>query len=253
MRAPIAILALLWPSVAGAWECTVSEAYPYPPLAWPTRTVGYAVEAGIGVPLADIEAAFGTWSDVECSDLTFVLTGVVEAGAEGTVLTAVTAGWENNPDAVATTSVLYDLGTGAIRSGVITLNHDQYVLGDAEACDGTPMPHDTRAVLIHEIGHLVGLAHTGFYTGGPDDPTMAPKVDPCDTSKRSLEPDDVEALCAIYPPDARGVCHGSKVRAVALEADAEGCTAAGGPIAGWGVLALLLFGLNTCRKARSGG
>lgn len=254
---PFALLVALWPATGFAFECNVSDADPDVPLAWPTRAIPYSVEAGIGVPLADIEASFAAWEDVPCSDLSFPIAGVVEPGTYGTVLAALTSDWPHARDAVATTALTYDRATGAILSARIELNRAGYVLADAEVetCTGADPHHDTRSILTHEIGHLIGLGHTTLHTGAATDPTMAPRVDPCDSSKRDLEDDDRAAICALYPAGALGSCADDAVRAGEYRAaDAGGCTTTSG--AATGLSLVLLWGLlwsKTCRNARSGG
>ncbi len=55
---------------------------------------------------------------------------------------------------------------------------------------------DLPNVLTHEMGHYFGIGHT------PHDPeaTMWISAMPDETHKRDLQPDDVEAMCSIYPP-----------------------------------------------------
>ena len=106
---------------------------------------------------------------------------------------------------------------------------------------------DLQNALTHELGHLIGLDHTCFdplssMTGvRPDDnagqpvpdcatatpevqaTTMFPSAMPGDTQKRTLAPDDLNAVCTIYsindppPPPGTGVNGGC-----------AGCAAAGG-------------------------
>ncbi|MEQ8277017.1 MAG: matrixin family metalloprotease [Deltaproteobacteria bacterium] len=254
MRAFLAAAVLLAPSSAWAYECTVVEDDPDIPVTWPQRAVAYAVTESLGLSFSDVQAAFGAWEDVPCSDITFSFEGVVERDAARQVLVdSVTEGWDDSAsDAVALTTLQYELSNGRIRTARIELNFDDFILGDttSELCDAQGRLHDHRSVLTHEVGHLLGLSHTQSYSGAPTDPTMAPRVDPCDASKRDLAPDDVEAICALYPVGARGACHGRAVRTGGEEGG--GCTTTG-VRPDFAVLALLLLGLKTCRKPRSGG
>ncbi len=254
MRALLAAAVLLAPSSAWAWECTVVEDDPDIPVTWPQRTVSYAVTEALGLSFGDVQAAFSAWEDVPCSDIAFSFEGVVERDAPvQVVVDSVKEGWDDGAsDAVALTTLLYDLSNGRIRAARIELNFDDFTLGDVttEVCDGQGRLHDHRSVLTHEVGHLLGLSHTTNYSGAATDPTMAPRVDPCDASKRDLAPDDVEAICALYPVGTRGACHGRAVRTG--EEEGGGCSTTG-VRPDFVVLALLLLGLKTCRKPRSGG
>ena len=126
---------------------------------------------------------------------------------------------------------------------------------------------DLRAVLTHEVGHFIGLAHTDKVLDDHDQPltldrqpTMTASVLPCDVWFRTLEVDDLEGLCTIYPegrsarqcgtlPDQVG----SYVTSVPF-----GCTSAGeglGPLT-LSLLPALLFlmrrrGREACSSHRS--
>jgi hypothetical protein len=61
---------------------------------------------------------------------------------------------------------------------------------------------DLPSVVQHESGHFLGLAHTPVTTA-----TMYAYLSSGETSKRILDPDDVAAICATYPPgDANPNC-----------------------------------------------
>jgi len=119
--------------------------------------------------------------------------------------------------------------------------------------------------LIHELGHLVGLDHTCRVpedppavddTGAPvplcsqtTDPviteaTMYPFQDCGETKKESLEPDDLNAVCTIYPAAADpGTC-------APPDDLAAGCCQTGRAAPPVAPLALVLFGLLRRRRSR---
>ena len=81
----------------------------------------------------------------------------------------------------------------------------------AFSASGEPIPtaFDLEAVVTHEAGHFLGLAHTPdtaavMYAGG----------EPGRTLQRELKADDLAAVCAAYPADG--------TRAVDPSVDASG-------------------------------
>jgi hypothetical protein len=56
---------------------------------------------------------------------------------------------------------------------------------------------DLQSILTHEIGHFIGLAHSGESTA-----TMWASYDPKNNGiePRTLEEDDIDAVCEAYPP-----------------------------------------------------
>jgi hypothetical protein len=116
---------------------------------------------------------------------------------------------------VALTSVLYDPETGRILDADIELNgwdgaggalpasgpqHGWYfTCGDAATSPCTSYGQgdcrfmDLRNTVTHEVGHFIGLNHAAAGT------TMFAQTNAGETSKRTLSPDDVAGVCAIYP------------------------------------------------------
>lgn len=73
---------------------------------------------------------------------------------------------------------------------------------------------DLRNTLTHEAGHFLGLAHPCSGTACAAHPelqplTMFPSTSPGEVQKRTLDPDDVAGVCAIYPAGGGGCGCGS--------------------------------------------
>ena len=50
-------------------------------------------------------------------------------------------------------------------------------------------------IAAHEFGHALGLGHSTVPTA-----TMYPSTPPCNTSLRTLDPDDIAGIRSLYPP-----------------------------------------------------
>jgi len=129
-----------------------------------------------------------------------------------------------DPAALALTSVSASTSTGTIRDADIEVNATQFSWADlvthSELRGGGQPFHDLQNAVTHEMGHLIGLDHTCYLQppapldnngipipdcqdASPDvlATTMFPSANPGDIDKRTLAPDDQQAVCDIYPAD----------------------------------------------------
>jgi MYXO-CTERM domain-containing protein len=110
---------------------------------------------------------------------------------------------DNDPAALALTTVHFDSGTGEILGADIEIENEARRWAE---CPGLPNDcggrYDLSNVVVHELGHFLGLAHT------PDDEdaTMWACSRQGEVLKRDLAPDDVDGICAIYPEGSLGAC-----------------------------------------------
>ena len=137
--------------------------------------------------------------------------------------------------ALAVTTDTANTKTGQIYDADVEVNLVDYQWADLVEDPTRTNDMDLQNALTHELGHLIGLDHTCFdplssMSGvRPDDNSGAPLIDcatasldvqattmfpsaqPGDTQKRTLAPDDLNALCTIYsvdnppPPPGTGV------------------------------------------------
>lgn len=125
---------------------------------------------------------------------------------------------------LAMTTVTYGVDSGEIYDADVQINTWQHPISAVEPPENGKF--DLQSILTHEAGHFFGLAHATSPT-----PIMYAQYQPGHTH---LTQDDVDAICAVYPP---------------LQPNQGGCSAAGGDGgAAFGVLAFLLTAAASRRR-----
>jgi MYXO-CTERM domain-containing protein len=207
------------PAVSGCWTDGV-------PLAWSVSRVPYAVSstASTQVSVADAtrvaDLAFSAWNATSCATKSPAIDAfddgpiAVPTGLEGDALVA----WASCSDSascdpaahdvivfddeawpysdpvntLALTTVTYGVDDGRIFEAYTEVNSAEHQLTTSEPPPAGGSTYDLQAILTHEAGHFLGLAHAtestsimyAYYQPGAID----------------LTPDDSDALCAVYPP-----------------------------------------------------
>lgn len=163
-----------------------------------------------GVRAAVLRAA-NRWNEVGCADLELTFAGASDGVEAGDGLN--TIAWVNDwvergyeADAMATTDAEFEV-TGAnwrIVEADILLNHRAFRW--STNLDDVDDRRSIEVVVTHELGHLLGLAHSCDDVGAPScaesdlwSTTMNPSYR--GSAQASLEADDVAGLCSIYPRD----------------------------------------------------
>jgi hypothetical protein len=102
-------------------------------------------------------------------------------------------------------TIVFTSGSRIVEADVhLDARRFRFVVGSA------PPAIDLQAILTHELGHVLGIGHSEVARA-----TMAAGLPP-GIAARSLEDDDVTAVCALYPSPEP-------------QAPSDGCTAAGCP------------------------
>jgi hypothetical protein len=164
-------------------------------------------------------------------------------------------------DILALTSVSYSLANGAILDADVEVNdwdgvdpgaaivsrplHGWYITcsGAGPVCqtygESGCQYLDLQSVLTHEAGHFLGLGDVALANV-----TMNASSLPGDVSRRTLAPDDVAGVCAIYPPgEASPVC--------TVHSTGCGCGAGAAPssLLLWSLLALAIGSRRSAKSA----
>jgi Matrixin len=190
-------------------------------LFWPTSCISYATNK---LGTADLDPAdtravirktFETWSDVQCADgsiasMTFQEREPVsckksqynKTGPNVNVVLFQDSNWKYRgiDGTLAKTSVTYNDDTGEIYDADIEVNTANNTVTITD--DPATVEYDLQAILTHEVGHFIGIAHS------PDPAAvMFASYSPGSTTQRQLHPDDVDAICAIYPAGGGRACN----------------------------------------------
>jgi hypothetical protein len=213
MLARLPILAALFSialvaSPSAGWEQTESDlGYP---LEWLGSCYHYSLhqDGSDDVAFDDLSAiaraAFDAWEEIDCSYYRFLATEPAQideqafhtdqGNANLLVWRETADSWAYSPLVVALTSVHYDPASGVIQDVDIEFNGYDFEFATLDSYpDGSELV-DLQSTITHEIGHTIGLAHSDVTQS-----TMSAYDDPGSTDKRTLEQDDIDGACALYP------------------------------------------------------
>jgi len=187
------------------------------PIPWRMNPAVNSDVTGSREPAEVFRAGFQTWQSVSTATVSF---------SEGAVATATKQGFDCS-NTISTNLTTSDFASGAIALAFVftfdstgidscgrTIDFGGQIL-EADivfnpdfllsTSDVTPTTHfDLQAVATHEIGHLLGLDHTGLMRG-----MMFPFGDEGKSQDRVLSTDDVIGVSTIYPASGFASSHGS--------------------------------------------
>lgn len=191
-------------------------------LFWPSSCISYAMNK-LGTQDLDpddtravIRMTFQAWTDVPCDDKGGVASMAFQerdpvsckkseynkSGPNVNVVLFQDDDWKYRgiDGTLAKTSVTYNDETGEIYDADIEVNAANNTVTITD--DPKKIEYDLQAILTHEVGHFIGIAHS------PDPAAvMYASYSPGSIAQRTLTPDDVSAVCTIYPPNDGRACN----------------------------------------------
>lgn len=208
---------------SGLYACQSGE-NPLPVL-WPGAQTTFVINdrgtqnstapPGLSQEVEDVLVnAFAKWNQLECpgfqasdncSDLLIRYEGTTsentvefdqsENARNINLVTFYDSGWSNVASAqtFALTSVTYNPSTGQIVDADLEINADNYRLNVGDPVDFNLV--DLENTMVHEVGHFVGMDHSLVPNA-----TMFASAELGETMKRTLAIDDIDGICASYPP-----------------------------------------------------
>jgi hypothetical protein len=188
------------------------------PLFWPTSCVGLSFQKDLTAKLAPeqtraaVHRALDSWAQARCpgnqsATLSFqenedTACSTSEFDVAGPNVNVILFRDDDFPyrdqdNTLGKTTVTFDPNTGAILDADIEIN----TAFNEVTTDDRRVVYDLESIMAHELGHFLGFAHSDV-----KDATMYASYATGSTGLRSLDPDDVAAICEVYPPGRQAQC-----------------------------------------------
>lgn len=178
------------------------------PVRWFARDVA-ANGVSASAMQTTVARAFATWDGVPTASISTAFVGFTSASPFADDGLSV-IGFQNEPNedrVLGSTGFTIDILSGEIVESDIFLN-SAFLWSTADA--GDPSRYDLESVVLHEIGHFLGLGHSALGETqllGPDSrrvlasgAVMFPiSFGRGNTLDRKLQPDDIAGISAVYP------------------------------------------------------
>jgi hypothetical protein len=194
-------------------------------VVWDHEIVSYSIGSDLPLGLDEasvqqvVATAFQRWESVACATIKTNNDGFTSAGSvlgDGVnTISWVREGWTLDRAVGAHTDLIAEKrqdGSFAIVEADVQLNAEDFDW----TIDATPDAHtkELRSILLHEIGHFLGLSHpcapqSGACSDGCDADEGLPQCTPdedavvmnpvYDASRVNLSEDDIAGFCALYP------------------------------------------------------
>ncbi|MGA9997169.1 MAG: DUF4214 domain-containing protein [Pyrinomonadaceae bacterium] len=199
-----------WVIPARAYTLQFTDATASIQLKWPGAQITIALSTSLNSPPSNIKAgsdvvgaaqrALAHWSQASNIQFNVTSSNAQSVATDNVSLITVANTPENaalfNNNRAGFTRVTYNPASGAISEADITLNPSYQF-----STDGTTGTYDLESAFTHEIGHLLGLDHSGVLSA-----TMQPRLGtnglynvPAITA-RTLSEDDKAGVRSIYGP-----------------------------------------------------
>jgi hypothetical protein len=178
------------------------------PIRWASQPVRFAIHASGSKDLpqdarddAAIRLAFETWGSIETSSLRFsevtlpsIRNGPKRHENDGVNLVFFdednsSSFFDAGSGIIAITPVFFDGSGNLIDADIVFNGRDHHF-----STDLSPGTYDIQNIATHEIGHFVGLDHTGIYGA-----SLIPFAFQQETRLRSLSSDERAAVESLYP------------------------------------------------------
>ena len=227
-------------SVDGSWESMSACWTEGLPLYPPSQCLPYQLLANESpiIPNAILSdrlgRAFATWTAPNPT-CTPGISGIELAPAAETQIVDYTMGQPNRnlvgvaptwthvggADTLSLATLTFRANTGEV------LDVDLEVNGTVPWAFDAPEAHqyDLEAVLTHEVGHMLGLAHSPVL-----DATMNPTYTPGSVEQRTLTSDDEAGICTVYPSRAERLAGSGLVPSTACNLAPGGPAGCGDPV-----------------------
>jgi hypothetical protein len=183
-----------------------------------TRASNQITKAVLSETLA---SAFATWtapnahctpgiSGIELAPTDRETIASYARGQRGDNIVGFVTPWPHGPsETLALTTLTFDATSGEIFDADLEINDD---VAWSTTDPVPPEGFDLQSALTHEVGHLLGLAHSV-----EPDAAMFASYEPGSSSQRALDDDDARGICAAYPSRAVRATAAGLVPATACE------------------------------------